>query len=279
MGGVLSSVKSTAGQQGSPKKRFSSSGDAGSPVKESKPAESDPTSVGQENEVIASTEVTASTPPKPDEIIEVSEAEIATIEAASSTRKTKKDGLGYDVVLSPAVKKGPKITPPTSPLSETEIAKKMKEAEDRKLSLDQLKMQNLAAQLDKIKITHQKKEELVAEKSSKAKEVMDSKLAVAEEKRTAQLQEVKDKLSDHLGKIEKAQEKIEVDSMAAKLAAEASLSEKMENHKKKRDEEMEGMLKKIHDHARRAELVRQNKERLMQEVNTTTEDNQTNESA
>jgi len=278
MGGVLSSVKST-GQQGSPKKRFSSSGDAGSPVKEPKPAESDPTSVGQENEVIASTEVTASTPPKPDEIIEVSEAEIATIEAASSTRKTKKDGLGYDVVLSPAVKKGPKITPPTSPLSETEIAKKMKEAEDRKLSLDQLKMQNLAAQLDKIKITHQKKEELVAEKSSKAKEVMDSKLAVAEEKRTAQLQEVKDKLSDHLGKIEKAQEKIEVDSMAAKLAAEASLSEKMENHKKKRDEEMEGMLKKIHDHARRAELVRQNKERLMQEVNTTTEDNQTNESA
>jgi len=279
MGGVLSSVKSTAGQQGSPKKRFSSSGDAGSPVKEPKPVESDPTSVGQENEVIASTEVTASTPPKPDEIIEVSEAEIATIEAASSTRKTKKDGLGYDVVLSPAVKKGPKITPPTSPLSETEIAKKMKEAEDRKLSLDQLKMQNLAAQLDKIKITHQKKEELVAEKSSKAKEVMDSKLAVAEEKRTAQLQEVKDKLSDHLGKIEKAQEKIEVDSMAAKLAAEASLSEKMENHKKKRDEEMEGMLKKIHDHARRAELVRQNKERLMQEVNTTTEDNQTNESA
>lgn len=248
-------------------------------MKEPKPAESDPTSVGQENEVIASTEVTASTPPKPDEIIEVSEAEIATIEAASSTRKTKKDGLGYDVVLSPAVKKGPKITPPTSPLSETEIAKKMKEAEDRKLSLDQLKMQNLAAQLDKIKITHQKKEELVAEKSSKAKEVMDSKLAVAEEKRTAQLQEVKDKLSDHLGKIEKAQEKIEVDSMAAKLAAEASLSEKMENHKKKRDEEMEGMLKKIHDHARRAELVRQNKERLMQEVNTTTEDNQTNESA
>jgi len=276
MGGVLSSVKSTS-QQGSPKKRFGSSGDAGSPVKEPKPAESYQTSVGKEKEV--STTVTASTPPKPDEIIEVTEAEIATIEAASSTKTTKKDGLGYDVVLSPAVKKGPKITPPTSPLSETEIAKKMKEAEDRKLSLDQLKMQNLAAQLDKIKITHQKKEELVAEKSSKAKEVMDSKLAVAEEKRTAQLQEVKDKLSDHLGKIGKAQEKIEVNSMAAKLAAEASLSEKMENHKKKRDEEMEGMLKKIHDQARRAELVRQNKERLMQEVNTTTEDNQTNESA
>ena len=33
------------------------------------------------------------------------------------------------------------------------------------------RMQNLTAQLDKIKITHQKKEELVAEKSSKAKEV------------------------------------------------------------------------------------------------------------
>ena len=32
-------------------------------------------------------------------------------------------------------------------------------------------MQNLTAQLEKIKITHQKKEELVAEKSSKAKEV------------------------------------------------------------------------------------------------------------
>jgi len=272
MGGVLSSAK-PAGQQGSPKKR-SGSGDPGSPFKELQSV----TETSQQEEVIAS-EVIACTPPKPDEIIEVSESEIATIEAASSTRQTKKDGLRYDVVLSPAVKKGPKITPPTSPLSESEIAKKMKEAEDRKQSLDQLKMQNLTAQLEKIKITHQKKEELVAEKSSKAKEVMDSKLAVAEEKRTAQLQEFKEKLSDHLGKIEKAQEKIEVSSMAAKLAAEASLSEKMENHKKKRDEEMEGMLKKIQDHARRAELVRQNKERLMQEVMTSTEDNQTNESA
>ena len=34
----------------------------------------------------------------------------------------------------------------------------------------------------------------------------------------------------------------------ARVAAEASLNEKMENHKKKRDEEMEEMLKKIQEH-------------------------------
>jgi hypothetical protein len=43
------------------------------------------------------------------------------------------------VVLSPAVKKGPRISPPTSPLSSQELEKKHKEAEERRLQREALR--------------------------------------------------------------------------------------------------------------------------------------------
>ena len=45
----------------------------------------------------------------------------------------------YDVVLSPAVKTGPKLTPASSPMTEDDINKKLKEAEDRKVSMDNIR--------------------------------------------------------------------------------------------------------------------------------------------
>jgi len=311
-----------------PEKPTTPSKEHTTPGKDSNPEEKTPS----KTEAPAMT-VEPCTPPKPDEIIEaVSEAELASIEAATSARKSSKAGLGYDVVLSPAIKQGPRRTsPPTSPsVTEDDIARKLREAEERKQSLDQLRMDSLTAQLARIEITQQKKEELVAEKSSKAKEVMESKLHVAEEKRSAQLQEVKDKMTDHMGKIEKAQKDLEHQLELARAAAEATLCEKMDTYKKNRDEEMEEMLKKIQDHTdkvnmvrsnqeerlkpyvseleqnikekldrakqakerqdellktklaeqnRRAELVRQNKERILAEGGVTEDCNQTNESA
>ena len=41
-------------------------------------------------------------------------------------------------------------------------------------------------------------------------QALNSKLSSAEENRSAQLQEVKDKLADHMGKIEKAQRELEI---------------------------------------------------------------------
>jgi hypothetical protein len=49
------------------------------------------------------------------------------------------------VVLSPAVKKGPRISPPTSPLSSQELQKKHKEAEERRLQREALRFVDFSA--------------------------------------------------------------------------------------------------------------------------------------
>jgi len=271
MGGVLSSDKSPSKSptksSGSPKKRLgSSSSPQDSPVK----GQDSPVKC-QESPVKAAAddalpvpeirEPEPTTPPKPDEIIPVTDEEIASVEAAVKDQTKKDNSLRYEVLLSPAVKKvTPRITPPTSPITENDITKKLKEAEERRQSLDNIRMKNLSAQLARVELAQQKKEELVTEKSSKALEVLSSKLSVAEEKRTSQLQEVKDKLSGHMEKIEKAQKELENQLEEARAAAEASLTEKMESHKKRKDEEMEEMLKKIQEHQEKISKVRSNQE-------------------
>merc|ERR1711872_685713 len=192
--------------------------------------------------------------PKPDEIIPVVEDDtaIAAIEAATKDKEATEGGIKYDVVLSPVVKKqAPRITPPISPLTEDELNKKLNEATERRISLDNLRMKSLSEHMAKIEL---------AQQSSKVAETLSTRLTVAEENRTAQMRVVKDKLGEHMGKIEKAQRELEHQLEAARIAAEASLSEKMESHKKKRDEEMEEMLKKIQEHQEKVSKVRSNQE-------------------
>jgi hypothetical protein len=54
-------------------------------------------------------------------------------------KESKEGGMRYEVVLSPAVKKAPKISPPSSPLSSEELERKHKEAEERRNQLDALR--------------------------------------------------------------------------------------------------------------------------------------------
>jgi len=252
----------------SPKKRSSSKGDSEpekvkADISKSSPVKSSPTKGAETSKETPEKQeevTTTVTPPIPDEIIPVSSEDLATIEAATKDKREKDGGLKYDVVLSPAVKKAPKLTDASPAPTEEEINRKLKDAEERRISLDNLRMKNLTAQLARIEIAQQKKEDIVQEKSTKAAEILTTKLTTAEEKREKQLQEVKDKVGEHMGKIEKAQKELELSLEAAKVAAEAQLSEKMDQHQKKRDEEMEEMLKKIKDHQEKVSNVRSNQE-------------------
>ena len=47
--------------------------------------------------------------------------------------------MKYDVVLSPAVKKAPKLTDASPAPTEEEINRKLKDAEERRISLDNLR--------------------------------------------------------------------------------------------------------------------------------------------
>jgi len=259
----------------------------------------------------------------------VSADEIASIEAAATLPESKEAGLRYDVVLSPAVKSVPKLTPSSSPMTEDALNKKLKEAEDRRKSLDNLRMKNLTDQLAKVEIAQQKREEIETEVKAKAAEKLNEKLVTAEENKNAQIKAMKDKLSDHMDKIDKAQKEIEAQLETYKSKTECQLTEKLEAADENRAKENQEMLNKIREHLenvekvkdqvpnqaeleesmkekiklrmeratqlkekheeqirerlaqqkRRAELVRENRERIIAEGGVTTCENQTNESA
>merc|ERR1719228_939157 len=173
----------------------------------------------------------------------VSEEDLALVEAVSKTLRDTTGGKSLEIVLSPAVKK-PKsrVSPPTSPSSnQVTIAKKLQDAEERKQVLEQEKLQKLTAKLGKIPNVQEMKEKKIAEKSEMAKEKLESKLNIAEENKKKHIEEVKDKVSEHTAKIEKAQLALEAAIEAAKEATKAGLDEKMSKNEEKKNEMMNAL--------------------------------------
>ena len=67
-------------------------------------------------------------------------------------------------------------------------------------------------------------------------------------------------VSDHMTKIEKAQKELEASLESARLAAEATLTEKMDKSEELKNLQMEDMLKKIKEHQEHVKEVRNNQE-------------------
>ena len=66
-----------------------------------------------------------------------------------------------------------------------------------------------------------------------------------------------------MGKIEKAQKELEASLEAARVAAEASINEKMEKSEEMKNLQMEDMLKKIKEHQEHVKEVRSNQEEML----------------
>jgi len=177
-------------------------------------------------------------------------------------RKELEKALKLDIVLSPAIKSKPAkgSSRPTSPVTAEAIEKKMFAAEERKVSLDSLKMKNITEKLAKIELAQQKKEEQVAEKALKVKEGVETKLKTAEEKRIAQLDERKEKVNEHMNKIMKAQKELDRQVEEARLATEAALNEQMNKAGENHDQHLQSILEKLKKHDEHISQVRLNQE-------------------
>merc|ERR1719342_832341 len=165
---------------------------------------------------------------------------MASVEAAAMKIRDSLGGTSLEIVLSPAIKKNslvqPKsrVSPPTSPGGEQNLAKKLQEAEERKAELEQDKLQKLAAKLEKITIAKEKKEKKAEEFSAKVLEKIESKQCHAEELRKKQNEEIKDKVSEHAAKIEKAQQALEAAIEDAKEATKTAIEKKMNQVEEKK---------------------------------------------
>jgi len=162
-----------------------------------------------------------------------------------------------DIVFTPPLKPAPKAAPSPSPVP---LEDRLSAAESRRAALDNLKSASLTERLAKVENVKMKKEELVAEKSHKVKEDLEAKLEKIEVNRDAQIAGTKERLGEHLAKVERVQKDLEIQTEAARLAAEFSINAKMMKAEENKDEQMEAMLKKIKDHEDYVSKVRANQE-------------------
>lgn len=165
-----------------------------------------------------------------------------------------------DILLTPALKPGHKPSSHTASPSPAPLEERLVAAESRRVALDTIKAANLSERLAKVEAVKTKKEELVSERSSKTKGEMEARLEKTEEKRSAQLAETKERMAEHLARVEKAQKDLEIQTQAARLAAEFALNAKMMKAEEKKDEQMEMMLKKIKEHEAYVSQVRANQD-------------------
>jgi len=191
-----------------------------------------------------------------------SEEEMAEVEAASKEILDTPGGKALDIMLSPAVKK-PRSrvsAPPTSPPTLASIDHKLKGAEERKKIIETERVRSLENHLAKIDIAQQKKEESENVKAEKINKANEARLHAADEKKAKGLVNIKDKVSEHMSKIERAQKELESSLEAARIAAEVSIAEKMEKSEEKKNLHMEEMLKKIKEHQEHVREVHSNQE-------------------
>jgi len=195
------------------------------------------------------------------------ELRVEDVEAAVQAEQKTPGGVKLDIVLSPATKilqKSPSQS--TTPATREEIEVKLTAAASRREMLDQLRAKSISSQLAKIEVVQSKKEELNVEKSTKSKEVLESKLTTQEKNRAEQLQKSKEKMAEQLAKVERAQKELEIQTEAARLSAECALNAKLTKAQEKRVEQLEVTVKKMKEHKEYVAEVRSSCDRQFTEL-------------
>ncbi|XP_055637474.1 stathmin isoform X2 [Toxorhynchites rutilus septentrionalis] len=177
---------------------------------------------------------------------------IKEVESAEATeircQEKSKGGLCYEVILAePAANVSLPKLPPTSvkPVSAEEIEEKLKAAEERRLSLEAKKMADWSAKMAKIEEASRKKDELDKEFKTNAKVVLESKMEQYEEKREAQITEIKEKLKMHTAEIEKTRHSLEhTKSEELKM----QLEDKLRTAATLRDDKIKKILDRLKEH-------------------------------
>lgn len=172
-----------------------------------------------------------------------------------------------DIVLSPALTKStPKPNPyPSSPHSQAELETKQQAVISRKEMLTQLRAKSISSQLAKVEEAKQKREEINSVKSTKSKEVLETKLEAQERNRATLLQQQKEKMAEEVAKVERATRELEIQMEASRVAAECTLKAKLTKAQENRDEQLEETKKKMKEHDQYIAEVRQSQNKMLTE--------------
>jgi len=198
-------------------------------------------------------------------------ATMITVSEASATLAESTGGLAFEVKITESPRHMVNIHPPAhflspsakgnqndllTPLTPESIAEKLKRAEERRLSLEQLRATLLAAEnnrpVEVIKIKDQQTEEF----KKQTEEKLQKKLESAKENRERVLQ----------AKVEKAKAPIEkglatVHQNLAKLEEERQLlqekiNQKLNTAETNRQEQLDRLMEKLNEHDKRIEAIK-----------------------
>jgi len=199
----------------------------------------------------------------------VQELRVEDVEAAVKEKQTTPGGMKLNIVLSPAINtlsiKSPKSAS-ASPSTRREIDEKLSAAASRREVLDKLRANNIHNLLAKVDTVQTKKEELVAEKCQKSKEILESKLEAGERNREAVMAKNKEKMGEELAKVERTQRELEIQMEADRVAKDCALKAKLSKAQEKRDEQMEEIKKKIKEQGEKAVEVRSMQDKQITEM-------------
>jgi len=122
--------------------------------------------------------------------------------------RTKAGGLAFEVILKPANTDSPPAILSSSPtkdriLSQELIEKKLKEAEERRQSLEANRLQPVLKDKERLQDVNQRMQELKNSFCKETEKKLQEKMEAQEENKKAQLKALQDRLSEHESHAEK----------------------------------------------------------------------------
>lgn len=162
-------------------------------------------------------------------------------------QEKSKGGLCYEVILAqPAIAVAPKpnAIPVVKSLSAEDIEKKLREAEERRQTLEAKKIADWSAKMNRIEEVSRKKDELELDFMNQAKEKIKAKMGQHEDNREAIMSDIKGKLKTQFDEIEKTRTSLEQQKEMERVAIE----NKLKAAALLREENMKKMQERLKEH-------------------------------
>ncbi|ESO01259.1 hypothetical protein HELRODRAFT_81762, partial [Helobdella robusta] len=111
-------------------------------------------------------------------------------------------GLAFDVILRPPIMENPPIVlmknhSPSREISQEDINKKLKEAEDRRLALENQKLQSVQKSKERAAEANQRVQDLNESFIKEVEKKLNEKMEVSAEMKTQQIRILQEKLKEH----------------------------------------------------------------------------------
>lgn len=168
--------------------------------------------------------------------------------------KEKAGGMAYEVVLKPAqADTAPRPTSPPKerPLSQEIIDKKLKEAEERRLSLEAERLQRLEKNKARACEAQQKIQEQNDSFSKETEQKLSLKMEAMQEKKNAQINALRTRLQEHAQRVQEVRNASE----EYRNMLKEKIDKKMEAHKENRDSQFRSILERLEEHEKHVQEV------------------------